>query len=88
MTNLQRTVPTFNPRWDECPNLPGVLCEVQLPAQREGENTGSTRLDRVPAVPESGARRALALSRDDTGYDEIDRRLLHTFPASDAVARY
>jgi hypothetical protein len=24
----------------------------------------------------------------DTGYDDVDRRLMDTFPASDAVARY
>ena len=79
---------TPNPRWEECPNAPGVVCKVQRAAQLDGENTGSTGLARVPAMPEFSAREALAISRDDEGYDEIDRRLLNTFPASDAVARY
>lgn len=29
-----------------------------------------------------------SFGRDETDYDEVDRRLVETFPASDAVARY
>lgn len=39
-----------------------------------------------PGQPDS--ENATAPRGNQDGYDEIDRRLLDTFPASDAVARY
>lgn len=39
--------------------------------------------------PKKARSAAVARELEDTGtYDQIDRRLMDTFPASDAVARY
>jgi hypothetical protein len=65
-----------NPTWELSPNAPGVI----WPASVEPA-------DRLPASivhPLSNTH-----SVDSTlQYDEVDRRLMDTFPASDAVGRY
>jgi hypothetical protein len=37
---------------------------------------------------EAGVAASFYLEREDADYDAIDRRLMDTFPASDAVARF
>ena len=66
-----------NPRWELSPNAPGVL------------------VDAARRVPATGIRPASAHALRSateysftTEYDEVDRRLMDTFPASDAVGRY
>jgi hypothetical protein len=44
--------------------------------------------DAVGGWPSSNLEWLSADSAADTGYDDVDRRLMDTFPASDAVARY
>jgi hypothetical protein len=74
-----------NTRVEECPSL---LCEVGPPPQRDLEKSQGL-IGKVSSAGAStlGASRTAAIF-DDDGYDEIDRRLIDTFPASDAVARY
>ena len=75
-----------NPGVVECPNLLG---EVGPPRQRDHENAvGLIGMDSNAGASTLGASKTAAISDNDDGYDEIDRRLLDTFPASDAVARY
>jgi hypothetical protein len=61
-----------NPRREPSPNAPGALAN----APRKLPAT---------AVRPSGGAHALGVT---TEYDEVDRRLMDTFPASDAVGRY
>jgi hypothetical protein len=44
--------------------------------------------DTVGGWPSPELERLSADTQADTGYDDVDRRLMDTFPASDAVARY
>jgi hypothetical protein len=65
-----------NPTWEFSPNAPGVMW------------AGS--LDLSDTLPASVAHTS---SDSHSGgsipqYDEVDRRLMDTFPASDAVGRY
>jgi hypothetical protein len=67
-----------NPRWEVSPNAPGVLVDVPR---------------RIPttAVRPSGNAHARGVTAEYsviTEYDEVDLRLMDTFPASDAVGRY
>ena len=65
-----------NPHWESSPNAPGVLWR------------GSTDLTPIGAAslaqPPCSAQ-SVSMSAQ---YDEADRRLMDTFPASDAVGRY
>ncbi len=61
-----------NPRWELAPNAPGAL--VNAPRK-----TSAT------TVRSLGSAHAFGVT---TEYDEVDRRLMDTFPASDAVGRY
>ena len=61
-----------NPRWELSPNAPGAL--VNAP-----------RKPPASTVRPLGSAQALGVT---TEYDEVDRRLMDTFPASDAVGRY
>ncbi len=65
-----------NPTWEFSPNAPGVMWSVSLDLA-----------DRLPAsvvLPSISARSVGSTPQ----YDEVDRRLMDTFPASDAVGRY
>jgi hypothetical protein len=67
-----------DPRWEVSPNAPGVLVDVP-------RRIGAT------AVRSSGSAHTLHATAEYsviTEYDEVDRRLMDTFPASDAVGRY
>ena len=66
-----------NPRWEVSPNAPGVLVDVPW------------RIPTAAARP-SGKAHALGVTEYSvlTEYDEVDLRLMDTFPASDAVGRY
>lgn len=90
MGRVQKARARRNPRWEECPNAPGVLCEMWGAAPFDHENTARPmRLNLIPDAAQPHERQPAVISRrDDQGYDEIDRRRLDTFPASDAVARY
>ena len=65
-----------------------------LSQSRPGRGVGAGRnppweeSPNAPGVLGSGAVEAIEPRGNWDGYDEIDRRLLDTFPASDAVARY
>ena len=64
-----------NPSWEFSPNAPGVI------------GSASVALGVKPASvahPSAGARSV----GSSPLYDEVDRRLMDTFPASDAVGRY
>ena len=58
------------------PNAPGASCAASIDLA-----------DRLPAnlIPPVAGTRSVSSSPP---YDEVDRRLMDTFPASDAVARY
>ena len=67
-----------NPLWELWPNAPGAL--VNAPRK-------------VPAtaVRPLGSAHAFGVIAEygmNAEYDEVDRRLMDTFPASDAVGRY
>ena len=66
------------PRWELSPNAPGILVD----GARRASATG---------VRPPGSAHALRSATEysfTTEYDEVDRRLMDTFPASDAVGRY
>jgi hypothetical protein len=58
--------------WEESPNAPGISWTTPLGTTRHGESDIEELLRPAGAVV----------------YDALDRRLMDTFPASDAVARY
>jgi hypothetical protein len=65
-----------SPNWELSPNAPGVIgsASVAFPG----------KLPASVVHPSAGTR-----SVDSSPlYDEVDRRLMDTFPASDAVGRY
>jgi hypothetical protein len=67
-----------NPRWEVSPNAPGVLVDVPR------------RIPTAAVLPSRNAH-APGVTAEYSGtaeYDEVDRRLMDTFPASDAVGRY
>jgi len=65
-----------NPTWELSPNAPGVIgaASVEL----------AHRLPASVVLTSAGTRSAGSSPQ----YDEVDRRLMDTFPASDAVGRY
>ncbi len=64
-----------NPTWELSPNAPGVIAaSVEL----------ARRLPTNAAHPKSKSHSVGSTLQ----YDEVDRRLMDTFPASDAVGRY
>jgi len=65
-----------NARWKLSPNAPGVHRGGPGDAVRTGLTRGAEASVSVPSV---------SLSPQ---YDEVDLRLMDTFPASDAVGRY
>ena len=67
-----------NPRWELSPNAPGILADVA----RKDPATGVRPPDSAHAL------RGATEYSFTTEYDEVDRRLMDTFPASDAVGRY
>ena len=64
-----------NQSWELSPNAPGVLWLAAVDLMPRGPESGLS--------PLSSAQVASA-----TQYDEVDLRLMDTFPASDAVGRY
>jgi hypothetical protein len=67
-----------NPRWEVSPNAPGVL--VDVPRRIPITSVRPSRSAQAPGVTAGYGMNA--------EYDEVDRRLMDTFPASDAVGRY
>lgn len=65
-----------NPSWESSPNAPGVIWQRSVDL--------AVRLPAGVVHPSSGAR-SVGSSQQ---YDEVDLRLMDTFPASDAVGRY
>jgi len=65
-----------NAPWESSPNAPGVLWRASIGLTPSG-----------PANLRRPASSAQSLNTTPP-YDEVDRRLMDTFPASDAVARY
>ena len=63
-----------NPTWELSPNAPGVMGSASVAlAGRLQARVVYPGTRSVPSSPQ---------------YDEVDRRLMDTFPASDAVGRY
>jgi hypothetical protein len=67
----------------------GVLA-CERPTERVGADVPAQRRWReLPATPTGADADVGRVWRDSAGgYDSVDRRLIDTFPASDAVARY
>lgn len=67
-----------NSQWEVSPNAPGVLVDVPR------------RIPITAVRPSRGAHAfgVIAEYGMNAEYDEVDRRLMDTFPASDAVGRY
>jgi len=65
-----------NPPWESSPNAPGVLWRASI----DLTPTGTASLVR----PSCSALSVITSPQ----YDDVDRRLMDTFPASDAVGRY
>ena len=65
-----------NPAWEFSPNAPGVV--------------GSESVALVVKLPANVVRPSAGVRSVGSSplYDEVDRRLMNTFPASDAVGRY
>ena len=58
--------------WEESPNAPGIRWTIPLGSTTPAESDVQQRLNQAGSIV----------------YDALDRRLMDTFPASDAVARY
>jgi hypothetical protein len=65
-----------NPTWEFSPNAPGVIGSASVALV--------VKLPVSVVHPSAGARSV----GSSPLYDEVDRRLMDTFPASDAVGRY
>ena len=65
-----------NPTWELSPNAPGVIGSESVDLAR--------RLPTSVVLTSAGTRSAGSSPQ----YDEVDCRLMDTFPASDAVGRY
>ena len=65
-----------NPTWEFSPNAPGVIASASVAL--------AVKLPESVVHPSAGARSV----GESPLYDEVDRRLMDTFPASDAVGRY
>ena len=65
-----------NPTWEVSANAPGVMGSVSVAL--------AGTLPASVVHPSAGARSV----GSSPLYDEVDRRLMDTFPASDAVGRY
>jgi hypothetical protein len=73
----QRRLPgDRNAPWESSPNAPGVLWRASIGLTPSGPATFLS--------PASSAQSINTIPQ----YDEVDRRLMDTFPASDAVGRY
>ena len=65
-----------NPPWELSPNAPGVIGSASVDL--------AARLQPSVVHPSSSTRSVGSTPQ----YDEVDRRLMDTFPASDAIGRY
>lgn len=61
-----------SPTWEESPNAPGIRWTIPL-------GTSAPAGSDIEQRPHPGG---------SIVYDALDRRLMDTFPASDAIARY
>ena len=66
-----------NPKWESSPNAPGVIWHGAIDL--------AVRLPAGGLVHSSSGALPVGSSQQ---YDEVDLRLMDTFPASDAVGRY
>ena len=72
----QRLGSSCNPAWELSPNAPGVHWLASVGLTPRGPASGVSSLSSTLGVVSV------------TQYDEVDLRLMDTFPASDAVGRY
>jgi len=74
MSERKRQPTGRTPTWESSPNAPGVIGSASV-----------ALAGRLPARVVYPGTRSVGSSPQ---YDEVDRRLMDTFPASDAVGRY